>query len=252
MRRHFFLHALPLRWQGLRAELAAGLGQQFAHPDLFGPVVFLVEILGAALPAGGRSQPRPAAGLITGALIEVRIDKRFGQRQRMVPALDPVGREPREHELHKPADEIGTVAGGQHQQAGVVDQQRQARAPLLVSPADEAVARLEMERGGVPGGQRQPLTAILGHVAQMFADQMAVFQIVMLGEELIEALDLVGRHESHGQMDENLLFIGGGLTKAVGFFLFHARQGKKLPPGCPAKSFSPLFARDLPLRKNAP
>jgi len=52
----------------------------------------------------------------------------------------------------------------------------------------------------------------------MFADQMAVFQIVMFGEELIEALDLVGRHESHGQMDKNLLFIGRGLAKAVGFF----------------------------------
>src|SRR6266496_896566 len=86
----------------------------------------------------------------------------------------------------------------------------------------------------------------------MFADQMAVFQIVMLGEELIEALDLLGRYESHGQMDENLLFIGSGLAKADEFFLFHAREGKKMPPGCPAKSFSPLFARDLPLRNNAP
>ncbi len=170
----------------------------------------------------------------------------------MAPALYPVGREPREHELHKPADEIGTVALGQHQQARVVDQQRQARAPLLVGPADEAVARLEVQRGGIPRGQRQPLTAIGGHVAQMFADQLAVLQIVMFGHELIEALDLVGRHESHGQMDEKLLFIGSGLAKAGEFFLFHARQGKKMQPGCPAKSFSPLFARDLPLRKNAP
>ena len=72
---------------------------------------------------------------------------------------------------------------GQNQQAGVVDQQRQARAPLLVGPADEAVARLEVQRGGIPRGQRQPLTAIGGHVAQMFADQPAVFQIVMFGDE---------------------------------------------------------------------
>jgi hypothetical protein len=65
----------------------------------------------------------------------MRTDKRFGQRQRMAPILFPVRREARAHEFHKTADEIGTLAGGQHQQPGVVDQERQARAPLLIRPS---------------------------------------------------------------------------------------------------------------------
>jgi len=86
----------------------------------------------------------------------------------------------------------------------------------------------------------------------MFAHDLCVLQIVVLGDLLIEALDLIGRHQLDRQMDENLLFIGRGLAKARKFFLFHSRQRKKMRSDCPAKSFNPFRASNLSLRKNAP
>src|SRR5213075_1338420 len=101
--------------------------------------MLLVEILGAAFPAGSLSEPIPPAGLVSGALIEMRIDKGFGQSNPMAPALFPVLRQPGQHQLHEAADQIGTPAGGQKQQAGIILQKRQERAPLFFVPADEAV-----------------------------------------------------------------------------------------------------------------
>jgi hypothetical protein len=75
---------------------------------------------------------------------------------------------------------------------------------------------------------------------------------MMFGHELIEALHFLRPYWPDGQKDQNLLFIGRGLAKTSGLFLIHARQGKKIRPGCPAKSFNPFFARALPLPKNAP
>src|SRR3989442_6443504 len=102
----------------------------------------LVESLGTALRAGGWSEPMPSTGLVSGALIKMRIDKRFGQRHGMAPVLLPVSRKPPQHQLHETTDEIGALASGQNQQARVVGQQRQARAALRVSPAGQMGARL--------------------------------------------------------------------------------------------------------------
>ena len=114
--------------------------------------MLLVEILSAALPAGGLSEPVPAAGLVSGALVEVRIDKGFGQRHWMAPVLLPILRQPGQHQLHKTADQVRTLADRQNQQAGVIDHQGQALAPLLLRPADKAIAGLEVQRRRTPGG----------------------------------------------------------------------------------------------------
>src|SRR5438445_6288401 len=248
----FLFDLLPLHRQWLRAEFAAGLGHQLAHPNLLGPLMLLVEILGAAFPARGLSQPIPPAGPVRGALIQMRIDKGFGQRHRMAPALFPVLRQPSQHQLHKAADQIGTLAGRQNQQAGVIDQKPQARAPLFLGPADEAVARFEVQRRRTPASQRQPLAPILAHIAQVFAYELAVFQIVMFRDELIESIYLIDSRRPYQKMRQNLLFVGGGLAEASEFFLFHAREHKKMQPSCPAKSFNAFFAKKIRAPKDAP
>src|SRR5437867_3765351 len=158
----------------------------------------------------------------------------------MTPTLLPVLRESRQHQLHKPADQIGTLAGRQHQQPGIIDHQRQARAPLLLLPADEAVAGSEVQRGGTPGGQSHPLAAIFGHVTKMFAHQLGAFQIMMLGDQLVAFLVSVPWHRPYDQSDQNLLFVRGRLAE-TGEFLFHARQPEKNTGGCPAKSIYSIF-----------
>ena len=162
--------------------------------------MLLVEVLRAALPAGRLSQSAPAAGLVSGALIDVRIDKRFGQRHRMPPTLFPVLREARQHQLHKPADQIGAPAQRQNQQPRIIDHQRQARAPLLLNPADEAVASSDVQRRGTPSGQRHPLAPIFGHVTKMFAHQLGAFQIMMFGDESVAFFDSISRHKPYDQM----------------------------------------------------
>src|SRR2546425_8669847 len=188
--------------------------------------MLLVEILGTALPAGGLSEPMPSTGLVSGALIKMRIDKRFGQRHGMAPVLLPVSRKPPQHQLHETTDEIGALASGQNQQARVVGQQRQARASLLVSPADKLVASLEVQRRRVPGRQRQPLASIRRDVTQMFAHQLRILEVMMLGQQLIESLHFIGWDGRHNQMNEYLLFIDGRLAKADLRGWFHSRSIK--------------------------
>src|SRR5262249_54536286 len=197
-------------------------------------------LLRVAFTAGGVPQAVPAAGLVSSALVEVRIDNRFGQRHWMTPVLLPILGEPPEHQLHKTADQIGALTGRKHHQARVIDHQRQARAPLLLRPADEVVAGLDVECGGVPTGQSQPLPAIFGHITKVLPDQLSALQVMMLNKQLVESFDLVGGYGPDRQMDQNLLFIGSGLTKTCRFF-FHARQLGKMQPGCPGKRIQLLL-----------
>src|SRR6266581_964479 len=110
--RGFLGDVVPLRRQRLRAEFAARLGNQLAHPDLLGPLMLLVEILGAAFPAGSLSEPIPSAGLVSGALIEMRIDKGFGQRDPMAPAVFPVLRRRASISFMKRLIRLGHRQGG--------------------------------------------------------------------------------------------------------------------------------------------
>ena len=86
----------------------------------------------------------------------------------------------------------------------------------------------------------------------MFTDQLAVLQIVMFGQKLIESLDFIGPHKPYSQVDEDLLFIDRGIAKAGWFFMLHGQQHKKMRTGCPAKSFNQFAVSILPAQKNAP
>ena len=168
----------PGRGQFLGAQLHAGALDQFPHPHLLGPVVRFIKIHRAALEPAGQAQLTPTADLVGGAAIECRVHKTLGQGHRMPPRGQPIGGEPRQHRLHEAADQIRIMTLGQHQQAGVVDEQGQAFPTLGFGPADELVARLEMESRRVPGGQGEPAALPDHDVAQVFADQVGAFEVM--------------------------------------------------------------------------
>ena len=202
-------------------------------------------------PARRVAQLTPAADLVSGALVELRIDKALRQGQGMAPALLPIIGKAREHELHEPADEIGIMALGQNQQAGVVGQERQPPAPLLLRPADEGVTRFEVQGGGAPGGQPQPLALVGGDITDVFAHDTGVFEVVMLDDDLVKSLDFMGLDQPHGEVFQDVLLVGGGLAMAD-FVLLHAGERKQSQATCPAKSINPPCRSDLPAWKSAP
>jgi hypothetical protein len=126
---------------------------------LFGLVVFLVEIHSAPLPAAGLAQLQPTANFVGRAPIELGIDKGLSQRHRMAPRGLPILGQAREHQLHKPADQVGIVTPCQHQQTRVIDNQGQTLATPLQPPADELIPSFEMQGRGAPADSRLDETA---------------------------------------------------------------------------------------------
>lgn len=90
----------PRSRQVRRVQVPAGVGCQFAHPDLFGPVVWEIKILRAAFPTRRGDEPPPVSGLVSRALIEMRVHEGFRQSQRMPPVVLPIPGKPREYEFH--------------------------------------------------------------------------------------------------------------------------------------------------------
>ncbi len=115
---------------------------------------------------------------------------------------------------------FGTIPVRPDQPAGVVGQQRQAAAVLL-GPAAEGVARLEMQSGGAPRGQGQPVPLVTGDVTHVFAHKVGALQIMMLDEEFIELSPFGRRERAHREVDQHVLFIGSEWARAARC-VFHA------------------------------
>ena len=176
--------------------------------------MWLVKVHRAPLPAARVPQLAPATDLVGRAAIEVRVHKTLRQRDRMLPHALPVRTQPSEHELHKPADQIGVMALRQHVQARVVDHQGQALAPLRLPPADKGVPGLEMQRGRAPGGDRQPLTPPDHRIAQLLAHQLGAVQIMVLDEDSVALFDVVGPDQQFDlHLAQHGLLVSTGPTK---------------------------------------
>jgi hypothetical protein len=176
--------------------------------------VLQVEIGRVAFPACGGSELRPTTDLVGGALETLRIDETFHHRQRMTPALQPVGGEPPEHELHKPADQIGAVAVRKHQQARIVGQERTAAPALLGRPADALIPRLEMEGGSAPGGHGQPPALEGGGVAQMLPDESGLVQVMFRHDVFVAPGEVIRSSEGTDlePLQNGLLIEGNGFA----------------------------------------
>ena len=132
----------------------------------------------------------------------------------------------------------------------MVGDEGEAPSPLLLAPADEPIARLEMQGRGAPSGQRQPVTPICGDLAQLLADHAITFEIVVRDHEGVVAGGFVGLDQAH-EVLQDLRFIGTGLAEAGGRGFGPAREGKKVGEGCSAKSINPSRCNLVPPYKRA-
>ena len=87
------------------AQSAPGFGIQGADPQLLGPLVTFIEILGYPRVAAGVVQAGPPCGFVSGAAKELPIDETFDGNNGMFPARQPI--------IGKPGTAQGQSAGGQ-------------------------------------------------------------------------------------------------------------------------------------------
>jgi hypothetical protein len=201
--------------------------------------------------AGGRAQLAPPADLVGRAREELRIDKAFHHHDRMAPALPPILAQAPKHQLHEPADQVRIVALRQEEQPGVVGQQSQPLAPLLLLPADKAVARAQMQRRRRPQRQSQPLVLEHGHVAQLLADGRCGVQVVVLDQQRVKARLFFRSHEAHGEVIENMLFVRGRTPIPRSVFS-HASFLSGGAQQCPALNSIPHVFRHFRHQTNQP
>lgn len=132
------------------------------------------------------------------------------------------------------------MAAVEEEEAGVVGDQGEAAFLLRGGPADPRFAGLEVEGGGAPGQQGEPLALVFGHVAELFADEGSASQVVLGDEQLVEALAFRGGEEADADPIEQALVVVGR-NRSVG--ASHAGKGKRSAGGSSVLSSIPLSCR---------
>ena len=127
----------------------------------------------------------------------------------MTPPYLPVRREPFQHQLHKPADQVGVVAVGQDQQPRIIRQQRPSPTEVFGRPADERVPIFEVKSNGTPRAHRQPLAAVHNSLAQVLPHQADGVQLMMLCDGRVATGHLLRTgQQPEVAMLQNVLFLG--------------------------------------------
>ena len=184
-------------WLG-SPQPCAGVRSQGVEVHLLEAPVGLGVATVAAREAARATDEDPVAGTIHGAAELGWIDERFGQLQRMSEVCEPVAAEPPQIGGHDTTGKIGDGAwGAQHQHAGVIRDQVQARELLALPPADPEVAGTALEGARLPADQGQPAALVLGDIAQPPPGEAAEPQRVLLGHGGIPAASLVGPRQPH-------------------------------------------------------
>jgi hypothetical protein len=106
-------------------------------------------------------------------------------------------------------------------------------AVLAAVPADPRLAILQVEGGGVPSQQRDPLTLELCDVAQLLADQRGVVQVMLLDQQPIETLAFIGADQAQRDPVEQGL-LGGRQER----FSVSGHAGKKNSAGWKSSQFA--------------
>ena len=184
--------ARPGRRQPRRRQDLAGLGMQFGQEDGLGFWVELIEIQAGAAEAFGQADLGLIGRSITSAFEPLGIDVGFDQQDRMAIALEPV----RTEYLEVAAQDVGSPIGGlalglEHHEARVTSHQMPSVMPLGAGPTDPDIPRAEVEGGTGPPQQRDPLALLFDDIAQGFAHQTMLLEIVMFADELIPARDIL-------------------------------------------------------------
>ena len=101
---------LSQRWRQLLGfELRCPLRIQSSHPQLFGSIMSLVEVLSTTAKARGRTQQRPTRGLISGAAKELAIYETLHRHDRVPMLLQPILRKALAAQTQSPRRQVGKL-----------------------------------------------------------------------------------------------------------------------------------------------
>ena len=172
-----------------RPQLLAPLVGQRAQPQFLGPFIGHIKI--SAMPAVARAPPHrlPVAGLVTSALVSLRIGETFRQQGTVAETFLPLRGQRAQGRRQHLRSQIGRLAlGPQEQKAPVLHDQFQPLHPLRRAPADPQVPVFERVAGRPPDQQRHRLALQFHHLTQIVAHRPPCSQIMMLPQLIIEPL----------------------------------------------------------------
>ena len=123
--------------------------------------------------------------------------------------LLPILREALEAETHRAGRQIGKLlALAQDDEATILRQQMQPSLPLFLGPLDRLVAGLEVEGRRAPAQEGPPSAlGVDGDVAELFADQGRVLEVMMFGNQSVPPFGVPGRNQFHPQLVQDALLV---------------------------------------------
>ena len=112
-------------------------------------------------------------------------------------------------EAQRSGCQIGkTLSIHQDDKPTVLGQKVQPPLALLLRPFDGLIASFQVQGGGAPADQGQPAALGVGdHLAQLFADQGGALEIMVLANQSVPAVLLLGRDQLHLEFFQDSLFL---------------------------------------------
>src|SRR5487761_1914949 len=169
--------------------------------------------------AGGLPDMDPVGGFIAGTAMTRRLDEGFEQDGPKAVAVVPVVGQAAGDEGEDFGCQTLRLDPRQHEEAGVVDDERQIALALRLGPADEALARRKFPRTGAEADESHALGACEDLITHLAAGQRRVAQIVITGDVLVPQPRCCGRHDRlhgerrqlvHGAAQRRLCICDGG------------------------------------------
>ena len=175
------------------------VGERF-EPEPFGPVMKGEAVAALAREAGGGADGFPAGGLVTSAGVALRIGEGLGQERRVTVLGEPWPGQRGGGGGEDWGGEIEPADGVRDEEAGLVDEEIETLGAGERIPADPGVAILEMEGGGAPQQQTDPVAVLLGDLIETVAGGETGAEEMFGRQEGVEALAVgeVGE-PAHGQ-----------------------------------------------------
>ncbi len=150
--------------------------------------MFLIVVPPLASIACRIAQLGPVAGLVAGALVELRVYKGLHHDDAVAMYLLPVIIEPLRAKLHNPRGEVRNFCGLHPQQEPTIGcQQTQSRATPIILPANPFIPAFKVVGGGAPAEQSQPLAAIFGYMADYLSGYPMAVQVMLCLYQFVES-----------------------------------------------------------------
>lgn len=182
-------------------ERCGGVRRERLHPDFLRAVVFFVVVAAGARVAGGAAERLPVGRLVTGTAIPRGVDEGLDEEDGVTVDAREVFAQALRGELEQAAREVRAGDAGQQEEATVLRHEVQAALALRCGPAEVRVARFQVEARAAVAHERAPDPVRGdGGVAEDFADERRVVEVVVRGDEFVPPGHVGGADqlESHG------------------------------------------------------